>query len=235
MHIAKKVAITEKEEEAFQFPEFDEVEFVRKELKDTKGALAVVLLGIIFAVVSFIFTFIQQPGIGFLIGLAGMGSIKYLLSALKVDTSSYKIKNWLGHIGSYFFIWLAIWILLMNAPFSDFAKPTISEISVYSESGGNITRCEMKNYTGESKIIIKNTSSINFVIIQAKITDNSGLKSVRLIDKDGNQIEEPYVNQTLYQWKLLNTFRAGDTVFVFITAQDNSGNLERYAVELNFQ
>lgn len=236
--IAKKVPVEETEEqEVFKFPEFNEVEFVKKELKDTKGALMVVVTGIVFAVISFLLTLVHQPGIGFLIGLAGMGSIKYILNALKVDTSGYKIKNWLGHIGSYFFIWLAIWILLMNTPFSDFAKPTIRDVNVYSEVGGNNTLCEIRYYGEEAKVIVKNTSVITRIIIVAKITDNGVLKTLRLIDKDGNEVTGyQQTNQSnVYEWKFINSFRAGDVVKLSITASDIAGNWSKFTMELDFQ
>ncbi|MEM3413868.1 MAG: hypothetical protein QW620_06755 [Thermoplasmata archaeon] len=225
------------QQEVFKFPEFNEVEFVKKEMKDTKGALMVVLTGIVFAIFSFLLTLAQQPGIGFLVGLAGMGSIKYILNVLKVDTSEYKIKNWLGHIGSYFFIWLAIWILLMNAPFSDFAKPTIKDVNVYAEISGNDTLCEIRYYGEEAKIIVKNTSAVTRIIITAKITDNGALKSIRLVDKDGNEVTSYLqTNQSnVYEWKITNSFRAGDVVKLSITASDNAGNWNKLSMELDFQ
>ncbi|MCX8173183.1 MAG: hypothetical protein N3F63_01020 [Thermoplasmata archaeon] len=234
--IAKKVPVEEPEDqEVFKFPEFNEIEFVKKEMRDTKGALLVVLTGIIFAVISFLLTVAQQPGIGLLVGLVGMGSIKYILNALKVDTSEYKIKNWLGHIGSYFFIWLAIWILLMNAPFSDFAKPTIKDVKVYAETGGNNTQCEIRYYGEEAKVIVKNTSAITRIVITAKITDNAALKTVRLVDRDGNEVASYQLVNQSYEWKILNSFRAGDVVKLGITASDNAGNWNRFSMELDFQ
>lgn len=236
--IAKKVPAEEPEEqEVFKFPEFNEVEFIKKEMKDTKGALMVVVTGIIFAFFSFILTMVQQPGIGFLVGLAGMGSIKYILNVLKVDTSEYKIKNWLGHFGSYFFIWLAIWILLMNAPFSDFAKPTINEVKIYSEIGGNNTLCEIRHYGEEAKSIVKNTSTVTRVIITAKITDNGALKAIRLVDKSGNEVTSyQETNQSnVYEWKIPNNFKAGDVVKLSITASDTAGNWNKFSIELDFQ
>lgn len=235
--IAKKVPVEEKEEpEVFKFPEFDEVEYVKKELKETKGALTVVLIGVIFAIFSFVFTAFQQPGIGFLLGLVGMASIKYILNAVKVDTSAYKLKNWLGHIGSYFFIWLAIWILLMNAPFSDFAKPTIKDVKVYANVGGNSTLCELKFYSEGAKAVVKNSSAVESIMISANITDNGGLGNVRLVDKEGKEVCGYKRDGVEYIWEIKKRFSAGEeTLKLRITATDNAGNYNIFAIELDFQ
>jgi len=236
--IAKKIPVDEQTEEpVFKFPEFDEVSYVKKELKDTKGALIVVLLGVIFAVISFLLTLIQQPGIGFIVGLIGLASIKYVLTGVKVDTSSYKIKNWLGHIGSYFFIWLAVWILLMNAPFSDFARPTIKDIAVASITGTNTTWCELKNYTEETHAVVKNTSSVTALSISAFVTDNGGLRSVKLVDKDGREVAQgDKTDANRYYWNISNiNFRPGDSMRVTIIASDNAGNIAKHVILIDFQ
>ncbi|MEM4160811.1 MAG: hypothetical protein QW531_02385 [Thermoplasmata archaeon] len=237
--IARKVPVEEAEEqEVFKFPEFNEVEFVKKELKDTKGALIVVLTGVLFAFISFLLTVAQQPGIGFLVGLVGMGSIKYILNALKVDTSEYKIKNWLGHIGSYFFIWLAIWILLMNAPFSDFAKPSIGDVKVYTERDGNTTICQMRIYGDWCEVNLGNISGVSRIIITARVTDNAGLKTVRLVDPDGNEVvKAQQTNQThVYEWVLSNHYRPEHSPLTLsITASDSSGNWNKFPLRLIFQ
>lgn len=232
--IAKKIPIEEKEE-PFKFPEFDEVEFVKKELKETKGVLTVTLLGIIFAFISFIFTTFQQPGLGFLLGLVAMGSIKYILNAVKVDTSTYKIKNWLGHIGSYFFIWLAIWVLLMNPPFSDFAKPTINDVRVYAWVGEKATLCELKASTEPMKAVVKNSSAVASLTICANITDNGVLSSVRLVDKEGKEVCEYKKSGIEYSWDIKQRFSAGETLSVWIIASDSAGNFNKFSLEIDFQ
>src|SRR5207244_2160850 len=51
-------------------------------------------------------------------------------------TESFKRRDWIGHGITYFFSWLAFWIILLNPPFSDHVPPTIQSISVSPYHGG---------------------------------------------------------------------------------------------------
>jgi len=113
-------------------PEFDELEFMKKEMRAAKSTIIVVLWTLPAALISFGLTL---AGVAVVAGFAGIGMmflLKWILPLLKVDISAYKRKDWIGHGATFFFSWLAFWILLLNPPFADLTNPVILSVSVDS-------------------------------------------------------------------------------------------------------
>jgi hypothetical protein len=113
------------EEEEFQLPEFNETEFLRKEITSAKMILLVVLLAIVAAVISYFLTMAGIVVVAFFAGLAVVLLLKYVPKAFSIDTSKLERKDWIGYGSTYFFAWLAIWVLVMNVPFSDVTPPNV--------------------------------------------------------------------------------------------------------------
>lgn len=111
-------------------PEFDEVEFMKKEMRAAKATIIVVLWTLPSAALSYGLTL---AGIAVVAGFAGLGMmflLKWIFPLLKVDISAYKRKDWIGHGATFFFSWLAFWILLLNPPFADLTNPVILGVAV---------------------------------------------------------------------------------------------------------
>jgi hypothetical protein len=132
----------------FDAPEFDEPEFIRKEVISFRAALVLLLWSLVAALVSFVvWLTVAGEGLGWYTGLiiaAGMGyMLRWILPALKVDISHFKKKEWFGTGALFFFSWLAFFILVMNPPIYDGVAPDL-EIHITpsaQEPGGfvNIT------------------------------------------------------------------------------------------------
>ncbi|MEM0342969.1 MAG: hypothetical protein QXJ32_01260 [Thermoplasmata archaeon] len=125
----------EKKEEEYEFtpPDFDEKEFLMKELKDTKVALATVGFAILAGAIAGVISMVSRALVGaaFLVAIAGIFSLRYYYKLLKIDITAFTKKNWVGNVATYFFTFLAIWVLLLNAPFSDLADPSIDSIEIF--------------------------------------------------------------------------------------------------------
>ncbi|HEX9907253.1 MAG TPA: hypothetical protein VGB78_02150 [Thermoplasmata archaeon] len=180
----------DKEEEEYEFtpPDFDEKEFIRKELRDTKTVIITVAYGIVFgliaAVVSSFNRDLVAPSI--LIGVAGAATLKILYELIMIDTSGFARKNWAGNMATFFFTFLAIFVLLLNYPFIDYADPTVDKVVVWVDDGSTITGIEYKykgetgsygwvSMTNESLASIISKSESSTVNITARIADTSGI------------------------------------------------------------
>jgi hypothetical protein len=97
--MAKKRKRQKEEEEVYEFkmPEFDEEEYLRKELRDTKTLYITFAYGVAIAFVSFGFSFFD-PAIGALFGFLGIIFLRHIYTLIKVDTSLLEKKQCLDHI-----------------------------------------------------------------------------------------------------------------------------------------
>lgn len=128
--MAKKrrvVAETKEPEYEFVPPDFDEREFILKDIYGTKITLAVCVIAVIFGVAcSFIYKSIDTwvPGVVFM--FAGLFVMRYILKLVHLDPDMLSAakdggtgsKSMLGNYFVYLFLCIAIWTLLINPPFN---------------------------------------------------------------------------------------------------------------------
>ncbi|NIA09890.1 MAG: hypothetical protein GWP10_09205, partial [Nitrospiraceae bacterium] len=151
----------------FEIPKFDEKEFIEKEKKKAKTYFISFGFGMVMGVISCLAWIHISPGLRwgltFLLALTSIGFLVKILQILKVDTSKFGKKEWLGAISFYLFTWLAIFILAINPPFYDASPPYIDGVAIPSiqSIGGS-------------------------VLIAAKITDNVAVKYARVNITDGD-------------------------------------------------
>jgi hypothetical protein len=150
------------EEEEFQLPEFSEADFLRKEITSAKMILLVALLAIVAAVISYFLTLAGIVVVAFFAGLAVVLLLKYIPKMFGVDTKKLERKDWFGYGSTYFFAWLAIWVLVMNVPFSDVTPPGLI---VFVNN----------NQVAPGDTVVITGSPVN---ITAKATDNAGISYV---------------------------------------------------------
>ena len=122
--MAKKRRIIEKkaQEEDYEFvpPEFDEEEFIRKDLYGTRVLFVVVafavIIGILCSCVQKAFT---DAGLflALLLLFLGVAAIKPLLKLVRFDPELLERKTMVGNYILYLLLGLGIWILLVNPPF----------------------------------------------------------------------------------------------------------------------
>jgi len=119
-------------------PEFDEIKFMHTEMRAARSTIAVVLWTVPAALLSYGLTLGGVAVVAFFEGIGMMFLLKWMLPVFKIDVSEYKRKDWLGHGATFFFSWLAFWILLLNPPFADLTSPTIVKVAI----DGAIVGCD---------------------------------------------------------------------------------------------
>jgi hypothetical protein len=233
------------EEYEFRPPAFDEKEFIRKELGETRSVIFTVAYAIVLGAVAGLLSAADRAFMGpaFLIAIAGMVSLKWVYPMFKIDSKAFQKRNWLGNIGTFFFTFLAIWILLLNQPFADFAQPTVKDVTVWVDRPGNITAIDYKlasaqgvyqwtaRYGEKLDQVIRANESYD-LNLTAKIADNKGLKNA-LISVNGMD----YASMTLegkHRWGYkMNATSLTTTggLNIKISAEDESGN--QYVLIIN--
>lgn len=227
----------EKEEEEYEFipPEFDEKEFIKKELRDSKAVLVTVIYAILLGVVAGVISSFGRSfvGIAFLVAIAGIVSLKPTYEFLGIETKAFQKRNWAGNIGTFFFTFLAIWILLMNTPFADFTNPVVSNVVVWVDDGSSVRglqyNFEKSNNTywwGNVNATLPATidrGSNQTINITARVADNGKLRSVEIalgVATNFVSMDKAAVDDR-YEYKV----PAVDvkTIF-FIRAVDSAGN-----------
>ncbi len=121
--MAKKRRIIEKEvEEEYEFvpPEFDEKEFILKDIYGTKVLIAVALLSIVIGILC---SCIQRAfdSFGLWIGLAllflSMFCLPKILGFFKLKPEYLEQKTMIGNYILFVLLGLGVWILMVNPPF----------------------------------------------------------------------------------------------------------------------
>ena len=193
--MAKKRKKDKQEAEEYEFtpPEFNEKEFLKKELTDLKVGLITVVFAIALGVAAAAITLANDDLVivAFFVGIAGIATLKQFYAIIGIDTSEFKKKNWAGNIASFFFTFLAIWVLLMNVPFTDHASPDVEEVIVWVTDGTHTygIRYDYVASTGVYEWVSTDPTNYSATIpsagaytvnITAKVTDNGKLSKVEI-------------------------------------------------------
>ncbi|MFW6304158.1 MAG: hypothetical protein ACOC1V_00085 [Candidatus Saliniplasma sp.] len=159
----KKRDKEEDEEFEYEFPEFDRKEYMLDELRKGKCVYISVALAPVFSIIAhYIFMYSgHQALLGFLVGLTGIGLLKTLFQIAGIDISELGKKEWALSVAMYLFTFLAVWVILMNPPFSDFAAPTLNEVELEFEDDGEILEHDNVTAGEEYNVTIIATISDN--------------------------------------------------------------------------
>ena len=211
-----------KAEKDYKPPKFDKEEYMRTEINVAKGTVYAAVMAIPMAVVAMFTLPVGGVGGGLLIGLAGISLMWFLLPLLKVDINSFKITHWLGAISTYFFLFLAIWVMLCNPPFNDFASPAITDLEV-SWDGGDNWQSVNATETGSMVISMPENATVNLTMfIRAHVTDNSDLdESSVMIDYGAGPIQMTAGADDYFTLEVPNPV---ELMSLTITASDVKGN-----------
>ncbi len=103
------------EEEAFEFPVFDEAGFAAKEFELTTAVAIGAGIAVVLGALAWLATAAGLPwylpfGLGFLVVIFS----PYLLGRLRRGSSAYTKGDWAGVLALEFFGFLALWFLLVN-------------------------------------------------------------------------------------------------------------------------
>lgn len=209
----------EKEEEGYDFkmPEFDEEEYLRKEVRDTKTLLVTFVYAVFIGIVSFSLTYVDVA-LALLVGFIAIVFLRHIYPLLRIDTTLLEKKQWAGNIMMYLFAWLAVLILLSNPPFSDFAAPTIKNEEIYFGTNGNWT---LLNKTNVDELNFTVDVSINVTIVDNVEVDEDSIM-IMISRKEGDQFEEK-------ERGTMN--RIGKNKYAYLL-DDLSQGLHRYTIEV---
>ena len=214
----------EKEEKEYKPPAFDKKEFMETEISVAKGTIFAVVLAIPVAIVAFFLTGFSAI-VGLVVGLAGIGIVWFLLPIIGIEVAGFKITHWLGVISTYFFLFLAIWVVLCNPPFSDKALPDIANVRVSWDGGDYLDVDEL----GTGNSITIPTTNVTQMRIQAQVTDNVEL-NVNTVDirmYDGTPL--PMSQNATFDYIFEHTVAAPAAGMSFtISAQDTNGHTNSY-------
>ena len=185
----------EEEEAGWAGPEFDEVEFMRREISGARAAIVTVGWSVVGALVSFGTLLVGLHwAISFFVGLFSFAGLYYVFPLAEVKSSAFKRRDWIGHGSTYFFSWLAFWILLLNVPFTDFTAPEIHAIAVGSYATGatlsnDTISCAVPR-SGFVDVTLDDTLYLSF-----RATDNFRLSGVSVQIGGQNQTHSLVANQ----------------------------------------
>ncbi|MDH4122785.1 MAG: hypothetical protein OEV21_01695 [Thermoplasmata archaeon] len=253
----KRKKTKEAEEEKYEFvpPEFDEKQFLIDEMRATKRILFVLAYAIVFGVIAAVITVLSgQALLGLLMAVFGLSTLKMYFTTLKIDLSKFTRRNWFESGIWFFFTFLAIWVLVVNPPFIDYAPPDIKDIKVTTYITGtgwiqynyteNITRgvFEWRHPAGTPNIATA-LSSANLngtaVNITARVVDNmqlSGIPTIYFRQNKINEVNHPMVPTSSESIFSFNTTSIGSFLdngyFTFrIVAHDASEHVRVFEID----
>jgi hypothetical protein len=213
----------EKKEEKFEWtpPDFDEREFLTKDMKGTKVLLVTALFSFIAGIVAFLFTDTSWF-LGMAVIIGTIIALRYIYPIFNIDVKAIEKKAWAGNIAMCFLLALGIWIVLMNPPFSDHSDPTLEDSQILVQVGsGNwtvVTNPSTNIFAGQN---------ISFVV---NATDMSGIESVEIdIHIQGGQGSfVPMDNSEDERYQYITTFdtegNSSAVYYYVIKATDIHGN-----------
>ncbi len=197
-----------KEEYSFTPPDFNEKEFLEKDITVTKTVLATV-----FGVVAYFTTDVAYV-IGLLIIVIGAVALKWIFQFLPVDLSAVENKTWIGNGAMFFFLALGIWILLLNPPFGDTVDPQIHDLEIWAngiQSDSNYRNVPM----GE-------------VTFNVTVTDNGELSKVQFSIPDSDPVKYDMVKGDDGRYEVVYNFTAPGMYRFYVTAVDEAGNIQEF-------
>jgi hypothetical protein len=218
--MAKKVKSDEDSAPAFKFPEFDEKEYMRDEIRDAKAVIAATLLALPLAGAAALMTANVHPTAGIVVGIAGFGALYFLFLTLFKDLSVFKVKHWLMSIGGYFLTFLAVWILLINPPFMDLSAPVIE---------GPQYRTPTTSFAPVEDDLIQLPVGTTNWTIRVKVSDNVGVSGAPQISIAGGP---PGPMAMVDEERKIYEAELDGTGVVVITARDAKGHEATYEISV---
>jgi hypothetical protein len=221
--MARKKRKVEEKEEEYEWvpPEFDEKAFLKKDIKGTRALIVTVAVCVIFAIIGYFVSTSVHWALGFVILFAGIILLRYIYPFTGVERESLETKTMIGNFALFFLLFLGLWILFMNPPFSDHTNPSIGEPAIWVEVDGVWTELTEQN----KQNLIHAGDPVN---ITAKVTDNGKLTSIQievvLAGQSGTFVDMTDVGNNIFEHNA--TYGQGSYVFT-IKAIDMASNINQ--------
>jgi hypothetical protein len=235
----KKDKGRKEEEYEFKPPEFDEKEFLKKELRDTRTVLITVGYAGLFGVLAAVLANISSKliGLSFLLVFVGLYSLRYFYPLIKIKTEDFQKKNWAGNVAWFFLTFLAVWVLTFNYPVSDHASPAVEDVVIWvtNETTGDVVGIDYKYVASSGSYAwVPRTegftlaASAEYIVnISAHVSDNGILvvAEIAIGSVDGIYTEMMHEGVNRYGYSFgAEYLTAGTSLVFFIHATDNHDN-----------
>ncbi len=220
--MAKKRKKTVEKKEHFKKPEFDEVEFMQKEIGNTKIALLSIIFSIPIAILAYVVTIAGLPVAAFLIGVGSIFLLKYVYQFFNIETDKFENKDWLGNGAMFFLTWLAIWVLILNMPFSDLTNPTIGKVRMLGCPDDIDFALDSKSV---NTCTLAPNQSREFTVTTT-VTDNSEVQTVVIQFTSPSTDSYPMIKGSGYWYSYTLLLTEGDSRTFHIFAEDINGHTE---------
>ena len=154
------------EDEDYQFipPDFDEDQFIHKEMVSFHTTVVLFFAGIVAAVASWgAFAAMDGARTGWFVGMVILAItfafLRPLFRILNIDIAHWARREWIGTGFLIFFTWLAFFIMLVNPPVSDFADPqaNLYVLPGHPEAGAETT---LELFLHDNDAVASHTSSL---------------------------------------------------------------------------
>lgn len=163
---------------------------MRKEIQGARAAVATIAWAVVGAIAAFLL-YAVNPYLAFFAGIAVGFGMYFVFPLFGIQTDAFKRRDWTSHGVTYFFAWLAFWILLLNPPFGDFTDPTVQGVSVSPYHTG---------YTGGLLCAVPVGGSVtvsgagnNSLYLLFRASDNVGLASIKVnVTQGGSSYDATY-------------------------------------------
>jgi hypothetical protein len=218
--MARKKRKVEKEEEEYEWvpPEFDEKAFLQKDIKGTRALIVTVLSCLGFAIIGYFVSVSVHWALGFVALFAGIILLTFIYPYVGVDRALLERKTIIGNYALFFLLFLGLWVLFLNPPFSDHTDPFIAQPVIWVEVDGAWTQLTDAN----RQTLIHAGDPVN---ITALVTDNGQLSSVQievaLAGQTGTFVDMTEKGDGIFEFT--DTYSQGQYVFT-INAEDAAGN-----------
>ncbi len=233
----KKEAKEVEEEYEFVPPEFDEKDFLQKDLLSTRAVMITAIFGLVLAICGFLLSSIDMV-LGWIPLLAGLVSLRYIFKLVNVPDHVFEKKSAL--VGNYLMLallFLGLWIVMLNPPISDHSPPSVTDVDVwYYDDIGNLTQASVDS---DGRLIVTSVGEGD-LNITARVVDNGGVQRVEmwrnwtttwsgensvlmdLDDADGHQWDAKFDPLSDFGNETSGTI----TYFLQFIAYDEGGNVE---------
>lgn len=117
--MAKKRKVGEPKEPEYEFvpPEFDEKEYIYKDLYGTKVTIIIAILAVVVGVCAGCITNIWNWVGGLVLMIVVLAGMKPFLRLIRFDTDLVETKTMLGNYILYLLLTIGVWTLVINPPF----------------------------------------------------------------------------------------------------------------------
>jgi hypothetical protein len=201
-------------------PDFDEREFLEKDVKATKVLLITALMGLVFAIAAALTT-VVTAAIGALLLVVGAVALKWIYQLFKIDTKALDKKTWAANIGLFMLLALGLWVIFINPPFGDFVTPEVNNVQIWVHDNSTGVWTLMTPANQDTLIKVGNDANIT-----AKIVDNAKISSAQIkVWKSGDAGNYVDMTQSGNRWGYNMTFTISGMYHYQIRATDTSGKI----------